>query len=91
MWLVAGGDTIHTLTHPNIVVDIAAENDLIVTACCDGKVRTWSLTSGALTRTLQGASMLWSVCLLGTMAVSGSYDGSIKVWSLDGDGECVTR
>ena len=91
VWRIDGGATIHTLRHPGWVMAVEAADDLIVTACADGCVRTWSLATGELTRTLEHekGKPLWGLCLYGTMVVSGGDSKTIKVWSLAGDGECV--
>ena len=85
VWKLDGSVTCtHTLSHPAKVYSVCASADLVVTGCQDGKVRLFSLPTGALTRALDGhRSWCNTVRLLGSLLISGSTDCSIKVWALD--------
>ena len=60
--------------------------------CGDNVVRTFSVSTGVLTRTLSGhTDYVNAVALSGSMVVSGGHDFVVKVWALTGEAsaECV--
>lgn len=89
-----GAKSVHTLPHPDLVVAVEVERDVLATACDDKIVRTFSLSTGRRTREMHGHSgTVFSVAICGSVLLSGSLDRTVKVWSLDTAdeaGECVT-
>ena len=83
-----GGKSLYTLVHPDLVVAIEMERDVLATACEDRMVRTFNLTDGQRTRELRGHDgLVVSVAICGSVLLSGSIDATVKVWSLDSNEE----
>jgi len=84
VWLLDGStSSTHVFTHPAKVYNCCAAGDVLATACMDGRVRTFSRASNALTRELP-PHRAWAntVRILGNLLVSGSTDATVRVWSL---------
>jgi len=92
LWPADGVACLHTLPHPEPVYDVAMADDVLVTGCLDNVVRTFSVSTGVQTRTLEGhTDYVNAVALSGSMVVSGGDDKVVKVWALTDEesAECV--
>eukprot|EP00743_Colponemidia_sp_Colp-15_P011157 GILK01012405.1.p1 GENE.GILK01012405.1~~GILK01012405.1.p1 ORF type:complete len:795 (+),score=47.17 GILK01012405.1:40-2424(+) len=59
------------------------EDNLLVTACSDRKIRVWSLPEGSLLKVLTGhKGKITSMCITDDLLLTASYDHKVMVWSL---------
>jgi len=86
-----GASLLHTLQHPGYVYAVHRRGDVLATGCDDKCVRTFSLSSGVMTRELRGhQSAVFCVVLSEALLLSGSDDKSVKLWAL-GDEKAPTK
>ena len=76
-------ESVYMLEHPGLVFALETDNNVLATACEDTVVRTYSISTGELTRAFKAhTSPVVSVAICGTVMMSGSLDRTVCVWSL---------
>ena len=85
------GNCLYNWSHPGGVNGISVSSDGTVATACDDKiVRTYSLSTGECTRTLEGHNAwIASVCMAtNDLLFSGDGKEGVRVWSLTAGERC---
>jgi WD40 repeat protein len=83
--LSPGASALHLKGHTAAVrsVVFSPDGSLLASASCDGTVKLWQVSDGALLRTLEVGSPINDITFSpdGSLLVSGSWDGSVVIWA----------
>jgi WD40 repeat protein len=82
-------DSNFNLKHDDCVMDMALEDKSLLTACSDGKVVLWNISTQETLRDFRGhKNGVRSVFIRGDFIASGGKDHFMKVWSIS-ENKCI--
>ena len=85
LWDVTSGRILHTLSHSDVVTDIAfsADGQVLASTSRDRTVKLWDVTSGAAINTLKGNfRTVISISSDNQFLVTGDENGQIQIWQV---------